>query len=43
MLVPFYLIYHAVTPIPLDVAIKQIAYEGIEFLLMGVVLAWINR
>jgi hypothetical protein len=43
MLLPFYLIYHAVTPIPLDVAIKQIVYEGIEFVLMGVVLAWINR
>lgn len=43
MLLPFYLIYHAVTPIPLDVAIKQIVYEGVEFVLMGIVLAWLNR
>jgi hypothetical protein len=43
MLFPFYLIYHVVTPVPLDLAIKQIVYEGIEFVLMGVVLAWINR
>ena len=43
MLFPFYLIYHVVTPVPLELAIKQIVYEGIEFVLMGIVLAWINR
>jgi hypothetical protein len=40
---PFYLIYHVVTPVPLAVAIKQIVYDGIRVLLMGVVVAWINR
>jgi hypothetical protein len=40
---PFYLIYHVVTPVPLIVAIKQIVYDGIRVLLMGIVVAWINR
>jgi hypothetical protein len=40
---PFYLIYHVVTPVPLVVAIKQIVYDGIRVLLMGIVVAWINR
>ena len=41
--VPMYLIYHSVTPTPLDVAIKQIGYDGISTLVLGAVLAWINR
>lgn len=40
---PTYLIYHVVTPVPLAVAIKQIVYDSIRVLLMGVVVAWINR
>jgi hypothetical protein len=40
---PNYLIYHVVTPVPLAVAIKQIVYDGIRVLLMGIVVAWINR
>jgi hypothetical protein len=40
---PTYLIYHVVTPVPLVVAIKQIVYDTIRVLLMGVVVAWINR
>jgi len=40
---PFYLIYHVVTPVPLAVAIKQIVYDSIRVLLMGIVVAWINR
>jgi hypothetical protein len=40
---PFYLIYHVVTPVPLVVAIKQIIYDSIRVLLMGIVVAWINR
>lgn len=40
---PTYLIYHAVTPVPVIVAIKQIVYDGIRVLLMGIVVAWINR
>lgn len=41
--VPMYLIYHAVTPTPLEVAIKQIVYDGISTVILGAVLAWINR
>jgi hypothetical protein len=40
---PVYLIYHAVTPVPLDVAIKQIIYDGISFVIVAVAIAWINR
>ena len=41
--IPMYLIYHAVTPIPFALAIKQIVYDSIRVVLMGVTLAWINR
>ena len=41
--IPTYLIYHVVTPIALAVAIKQIVFDTIRVVLMGVVLAWINR
>ena len=40
---PTYLIYHVVTPVPLVVAIKQIVYDTIRVVLMGIVVAWINR
>lgn len=41
--IPTYLIYHVVTPVPLALAIKQIVYDTIRVLLMGVAVAWINR
>ena len=41
--IPTYLIYHVVTPVPLALAIKQIVFDTIRVLLMGVVLAWINK
>ena len=41
--IPFYLVYHAVAPIPLALALKAMVLETIRILLMGVVLAWINR
>jgi hypothetical protein len=40
---PLYLIYYAVMPFTLDLVIKQIIYDTIRVVLMGVVLAWINR
>jgi hypothetical protein len=40
---PTYLIYHVVTPVPLVVAFKQIIFDSVRVVLMGVVLAWINR
>jgi hypothetical protein len=41
--IPTYLIYHVVTPVPFALAIKQIVYDSIRVMLMGLVLAWINR
>ena len=41
--IPTYLIYHVVTPVPLALAFKQIVLDTIRVVLMGIVLAWINR
>ena len=41
--IPTYLIYHVVTPIAARLVIKQIVFDTIRLVLMGVVLAWINR
>jgi cytochrome b561 len=41
--IPTYLIYHVVTPVPLMLAVKQIAVDTVRVMLMGIVLAWINR
>ena len=43
MTIPTYLIYHAVMPFPLALAIKQIVLDTISVVLMGIVLAWLNR
>ena len=42
-IVPTYLIYHVVTPVPLVVAFKQIAFDTVRLVVMGIVLAWLNR
>ena len=41
--IPTYLIYHVVTPVPFALALKQIGYDTVRVVLMGVALAWINR
>ena len=41
--IPTYLIYHVVTPVPLALAFKQIILDTIRVVLMGIVLAWINK
>jgi hypothetical protein len=41
--IPTYLIYHVVTPVPFALALKQIILDTVRVVLMGVVLAWINR
>ena len=41
--VPTYLIYHVVAQFPLDLTLKQIVLDAITIVLMGIVLAWINR
>ena len=40
---PMYLIYHAVSPFPLDLVVKQIIYDTIGVVVMGIVVAAINR
>ena len=41
--IPTALIYHVVTPIAFAVVIKQIVLDTIRLVLMGIVLAWMNR
>ena len=41
--VPTYLIYYAVQPLPLDLVIKQIVGEGILIIILGAVVAFLNK
>jgi hypothetical protein len=41
--IPIYLIYYAVQPIPGNVVAKQIVFGTIVAVLMGIVCAWINQ
>jgi hypothetical protein len=41
--IPTFLIYHVVTPVEFSLAIKQIVFDTIRVVLMGIVLGWINR
>ena len=41
--IPTYLIYYAVQPIPGNVVAKQIVFDTIAMVLMGIVCAWINQ
>jgi hypothetical protein len=41
--IPTYLIYYAVQPMPGNVVAKQIVFGTIAMVIMGVVCAWINR
>src|SRR5437867_10831660 len=43
MTIPMYLIYYAVQPWPDAVVVKQIVYDVISVLVMGVVVALINQ
>lgn len=43
MTIPMYLIYFAVQPMPADLVAQQIVYDTICTLIMGVVVAWLNR
>jgi hypothetical protein len=43
MVVPMYLIYYSVQPMPGMVVAKQIGYDGICTVIMGIVVAWLNR
>ena len=41
--VPNYMIYFVVQPMPGDVVIKQIVYDGVLVVILGVIVAWIYR
>jgi hypothetical protein len=41
--VPMYLIYYAVQPMPGAVVAKQIVFDAIVMLLLGIVVAYLNR
>ena len=41
--IPVYLIYFAVQPMPEGLVVKQIIFDTIGYMVMGVVVAWINR
>jgi len=43
LIVPTYLIYYVVMPYPFVLAIKQIVLDSIVIVLLGIVVAWINR
>ena len=43
MTIPMYLIYYVVMPFPSDLVAQQIVYDTIGVIVMGIVLAWINR
>ena len=41
--VPIYLIYYVVMPFPSDLVAQQIVFDTIGTVILGVVVAWINR
>ena len=41
--VPTYMIYFVVQPMPGDLVIKQIVYDGILMVLLGMLVAWLYR
>ncbi|MFN8008248.1 MAG: hypothetical protein U0V70_14735 [Terriglobia bacterium] len=41
--IPTYLIYYAVQPMPGLVVFKQIVFDTIAVMIMGIVVAWLNR
>ena len=41
--IPVYLIYYAVQPIPGAVVVKQIVFDVIAVVILGIVVAWLNQ
>ena len=41
--VPIYLIYHAVAQFPLDLAIRQSLFDAVGVVVLGMVVAFLNR
>jgi hypothetical protein len=42
-IVPTYMIYFVVQPMPVDVVIKQIVFDGILMVILGMIVAWLYR
>jgi hypothetical protein len=43
IVIPMYLIYYAVQPMPGALVAKQIVFDSIGMVIMGIVAAWINQ
>jgi hypothetical protein len=43
MIVPIYLIYYTVQPLPGALVIKQIVFDGILTIVLGMIAAWLYR
>jgi hypothetical protein len=41
--VPNYLVYYAIEPLPGSLVVRQIVYSGILLVLLGVIVAWVYR
>jgi hypothetical protein len=41
--VPNYMIYFVVQPMPGDIVIKQIVYDGMLIVILGIIVAWVYR
>ena len=41
--IPGYLIYYAVQPMPVDLTVKQVVFDTISMVVMGIVAAFVNR
>jgi drug/metabolite transporter (DMT)-like permease len=41
--IPMYLIYFAVQPMPSDLVAQQIVFDSVATIIMGVLVAWLNR
>jgi hypothetical protein len=42
-IVPTYMVYFVVQPVPVDVVIKQIVFDGILMVILGMIVAWLYR
>jgi hypothetical protein len=42
-IVPNYMIYFVVQPMPADVVIKQIVFDGVLLVILGAIVAWLYR
>ena len=43
LIVPIYLIYYVVQPMPGNLVVKQILFDGILLLVLGGIVAWLYR